>query len=59
MSLKNIHFILVRPQIGENIGAVAFLSRYGNLMLEKMIGGYVLNCIGHGEEFSYKKSRFL
>ena len=23
MSLKNIHFILVRPQIGENIGAVA------------------------------------
>ena len=23
MSLKNIHFILVRPQLGENIGSVA------------------------------------
>ena len=23
MSLKNVHFILVRPQIGENIGSVA------------------------------------
>ena len=23
MSLKNIHFILVRPQMGENIGSVA------------------------------------
>ena len=23
MSLKNVHFILVRPQIGENIGATA------------------------------------
>ena len=23
MSIKNIHFILVRPQMGENIGSVA------------------------------------
>ena len=37
MSIKNISFILVRPQLGENIGAVARALKNFNRMF-KVIG---------------------
>ena len=37
MSLKNIHFILVRPQIGENIGAVARAIKNFNITKLRII----------------------
>ena len=41
----------------ENIGAIAFLSKYGEQLKEKLVAGYVVNCVGHGDLYSYKKSR--
>ena len=41
----------------ENIGSVAFLSRYGELLKEKLVAGYVINCVGHGKSYTLKESR--
>ena len=37
MSLKNVHFILVRPQIGENIGSVARAIKNFNIKKLRII----------------------
>ena len=37
MSLKNIHFILVRPQLGENIGSVARAVKNFNISKLRLI----------------------
>ena len=37
MSLKNVHFILVRPQIGENIGSVARAIKNFNITKLRII----------------------
>jgi aminopeptidase-like protein len=41
----------------ENIGAAAFLSVYGDHLKEKLSAGYVVNCVGHGNQYTYKRSR--
>jgi aminopeptidase-like protein len=41
----------------ETIGAVAYLSKFGNLMQERTIAGYQITCIGDKGEFTYKRSR--
>lgn len=41
----------------ENIGAIAFLSLYGEQLKSNLKAGYVVNCVGHGEHYTYKKSR--
>ena len=41
----------------ENIGAIAFLSKDGEHLKDKMAAGYVVNCVGHGNLYTYKKSR--
>ena len=41
----------------ENIGAIAFLSNYGEQLKDKLAAGYVINCVGHGKLYTYKKSR--
>lgn len=41
----------------ENIGSIAFLSTLGNHLKKKLKAGYVINCVGHGDEYTYKKSR--
>jgi len=51
---RNTFRFLICP---ENIGSAAFLSLYGEHLKNKLVGGYVVNCVGHGEEFTYKKSR--
>ena len=41
----------------ENIGAIAFLSKFGRELKNRLIAGYVINCVGHGDIYTYKKSR--
>lgn len=40
----------------ENIGSAAFLHKNKN-NLKNIIAGYVINCVGRGNEITYKKSR--
>jgi aminopeptidase-like protein len=40
----------------ENIGSAAFLHKNKN-NVKNIIAGYVINCVGYGNEFNYKKSR--
>lgn len=41
----------------ENIGAAAFLSKNGDHLIKKLKAGYVLNCLGYGNKWTYKHSR--
>ena len=40
----------------ENIGAAAFLHKNKN-NVKNIIAGYIINCVGYGNEINYKKSR--
>ncbi len=40
----------------ENIGAAAFLHN-SKKNFKKIVAGYIINCVGHGKEVTYKKSR--
>lgn len=41
----------------ETIGAVAYLSRRGAHLRERLIAGYVVTCVGLDTHFTYKRSR--
>ncbi|HYI38517.1 MAG TPA: DUF4910 domain-containing protein [Thermoleophilaceae bacterium] len=41
----------------ETIGAVCYLSRFGDRLLERLAAGYVVTCVGDPADFSYKLSR--
>jgi aminopeptidase-like protein len=41
----------------ETIGAIAYLSRFGERLLERLVAGYVVTCVGAGAELTYKQSR--
>ena len=41
----------------ENIGTIAFLSKYGDHLIKNLKAGLVINCVGHGDEYHYKYSR--
>ena len=41
----------------ENIGAAAFLHKNKKNIKKKVKAGYIINCVGHGQEINYKKSR--
>jgi len=43
--------------IPETIGAVAFLSKYGNALKKNLAAGFVLTCVGDAGDFTYKLSR--
>ena len=45
MSLKNVHFILVRPQIGENIGSVARAIKNFNIKHLRIVNQDVIGQI--------------
>ena len=38
----------------ENIGSAAFLH-YSKKKVKDIIAGFVINCVGYGKEFTYKK----
>ncbi len=41
----------------ENIGSISYLSRYGEDLKKNLDGGLILNCLAHGKDFTYKKTR--
>ncbi|GAF75559.1 unnamed protein product, partial [marine sediment metagenome] len=41
----------------ETIGAIAYLATHGESMLQRVLGGYVVHCIGNDAPFTYKRSR--
>jgi len=45
MSLKNIYFILVRPQMGENIGSVARAIKNFNITKLRIVNPNVIGQI--------------
>ena len=43
--------------IPETIGSIVYLSQHGQKLKERLIAGFVVNCIGDAGVFTYKKSR--
>ncbi|MBP1993977.1 DUF4910 domain-containing protein [Paenibacillus eucommiae] len=43
--------------VPETIGSIAYLSQHGEKLKENVAAGYVVTCVGHGESFTYKKSK--
>lgn len=41
----------------ETIGAIAYLSRFGQRLRERLAAGYVVTCVGDPGGFTYKRSR--
>ena len=41
----------------ETIGSLAYLSRFGERMSERVVAGYVVTCAGDPAPFTYKRSR--
>jgi len=41
----------------ETIGSIAYLSKNGEHLKQKLAGGFVVTCIGDKGDFTYKKSR--
>ncbi len=57
--LKNTgpHKYSYRFLIGpENIGAASFLH-YSKKNVKNIVAGYIINCVGHGKNYTFKKSR--
>ncbi len=44
--------------VPETIGAIAYLNRHLSSLQRRVIGGYVLTCLGDRGEFSYLQSRW-
>ncbi|WP_169306618.1 DUF4910 domain-containing protein [Cohnella pontilimi] len=53
-NLKYSYRFLYLP---ETIGSILYLSRHGEHLRSRMAAGYVVACVGHGESYTYKKSR--
>jgi aminopeptidase-like protein len=43
--------------VPETIGAIAYLSRFGDRLRERLAAGYVVTCVGDEGDFTYKRSR--
>ena len=41
----------------ETIGAIAYLSRFGERLRQTLVAGYVVTCVGDPGPFTYKRSR--
>jgi aminopeptidase-like protein len=41
----------------ETIGAIAYLSRFGERLRQALVAGYVVTCVGDPGPFTYKRSR--
>ena len=52
--LRHTYRVVFAP---ETIGAIAYLSRFGARLSERLVAGYVLTCVGDPGQFTYKRSR--
>jgi aminopeptidase-like protein len=43
--------------VPETIGAIAYLSRFGERLKRRLVAGYVITCVGDPGAFTYKRSR--
>jgi aminopeptidase-like protein len=43
--------------VPETIGSIVYLSQFGKRLKKNLAAGYVVTCVGHGETFTYKKSK--
>lgn len=43
--------------IPETIGSINYLSQFGDNLINNMLAGYVLTCLGDNGQFTFKKSR--
>ena len=55
--LKKLNYSVKFLFCPENIGSVAFLKKFGDELKKNIVAGYVINCVGFGKSFFYKKSR--
>ena len=53
-TLRHTYRVVFAP---ETIGAIAYLSRFGERLRERLVAGYVLTCVGDPGPFTYKRSR--
>lgn len=53
-TLRHTYRIAFGP---ETIGSIAYLSRVGDELRERLVAGYVLTCCGDPGAFTYKRSR--
>jgi aminopeptidase-like protein len=53
-TLRHTYRIVFGP---ETIGAIAYLSRFGERLSRRLAAGYVLTCLGDPGPFTYKRSR--
>jgi aminopeptidase-like protein len=43
--------------VPETIGSIAYLSRFGERLMERLRAGYVITCVGSPQPLTYKNSR--
>jgi aminopeptidase-like protein len=43
--------------VPETIGSIVYLHQFGGHLKKNLAAGYVVTCVGHGEAFTYKKSK--
>ena len=56
-SLKNRKYSYRFVICPENIGALAYLKKRGSKLKKNLEGGFILNCLAHGKEFTFKKTK--
>jgi len=56
-NISNLKYTYKFIFVPETIGSIYYLSKYGNLLKDKLEAGFVITCIGDKGDFTYKKSR--
>lgn len=41
----------------ETIGAICYLSRFGDELIEKLVAGYIVTCVGDAGDYTLKRSK--
>ncbi|QGQ94355.1 DUF4910 domain-containing protein [Paenibacillus psychroresistens] len=54
---KNLKYSYRFLYVPETIGSIVYLSHFGEHLKRHLAAGYVVTCVGHGEAFTYKKSK--
>lgn len=56
--LNNLHFTYRFLFLPETIGAVRYIEEHKNELKSNVVAGWILTCLGYGEEWSYLQSRY-